>query len=190
MGYVADAGSLVVSTVFAIAMLVLILRLLLQVIRANFYNPICQLIYKVTNPVLMPINRVLPAWRGLNVGAIVVAWLLSCLWILVLAAISGVTLAAAGILMLGFARFLQFLLQTLFWVTLISVLLSWFSPDPRNPAVPLLYSIADIVLRPVRRVIPPLGGLDLSPIIALLGLQVLMILLVAPVQQLGTALAR
>ena len=92
-------------------------------------------------------------------------------------------------LVLGFAHLLGFFLQTMFWITLISVLLSWFSPSGSNPAVPLLSGIADIVLKPLRKLIPPLGGFDLSPVFALLGLRLATILIVGPITQFGASLA-
>lgn len=188
MGYFADAGTLVVSTLFGLALLLFVLRILLQAIRANFYNPICQAIYRATNPPLIPLQKLVPAWRGVNFAAIALGWLLSCLWIAALLWMAGTAAALPAVLVLGFAQLLEFVLQTLFWVTLISVLLSWFSPDAGNPAVPLLYGIAGIVLKPFRRFIPPLGGFDLSPVFALLALRVASILLVQPLQQFGMAL--
>jgi YggT family protein len=190
MGHFANAGSLVVSTLFGLVVFVLVLRVLLQAIRANFYNPICQAMYKATNPLLMPIQKLLKPWRGINTGALLLAWLACCLWVAALLALSGTSAALPGLLVLGFAQLLEFFLQTLFWITMISVLMSWISPDGANPAVPLLYGIADIVLKPLRRVIPPLGGFDLSPVFALLALRLALILLVGPLQQFGISLAR
>jgi YggT family protein len=188
MGYFADAGTLVVSTVFGLVLFVFVLRILLQAIRANFYNPICQAIYKATNPPLIPLQKLLPPWKGVNLAALALAWLASCIWILALLWMAGVSASVPAVLVLGFAQLLEFILQTLFWIALISVLLSWFSPDGGNPAVPLLYGIADIVLKPFRKVIPPLGGFDLSPVFALLALRVALILLVQPLQQFGMSL--
>lgn len=188
MGYFADAGTLVVSTLFGLVLFVFVLRILLQAIRANFYNPICQAIYKLTNPPLIPLQKLLPPWKGINLAAVGLAWLVSCLWMLAMLWMAGVSASVPAVLVLGFAQLLEFVLQALFWIALVSILLSWFSPDFGNPAVPLLYGIADIVLKPFRRVIPPLGGFDLSPIFALLALRVAMILLVQPLQQFGMSL--
>jgi YggT family protein len=189
MAYFADAGSLVVSTLFGLLVFVLVLRVLLQAIRANFYNPICQALYKATNPLLMPLQKLLPPWRGINTGALLLAWLVSVLWVAALFALSGASVNVLALVVLGFGQLLGFVLKMLFWIALISVLMSWFSPDFGNPAVPLLYGLADIVLKPFRRVIPPLGGFDLSPIFALLALQLAQILLVGPINQFGLSLA-
>jgi YggT family protein len=189
MAYFTDAGSLVVSTLFGIVLFVLVLRVLLQAIRANFYNPICQALYKITNPILMPVHKLLPAWRGINLGALLLAWVVAILWVAALAALGGGGFGLPGLLVLGFAQLLEFILQLMFWITLISVLMSWLSPSGSNPAVPLLYGIADIVLKPLRKVIPPLGGFDLSPIFALLGIQLAQILIVRPIMHFGASLA-
>lgn len=188
MGYFADAGTLVLSTLFGLVLLLFVLRILLQAIRANFYNPICQAIYKATNPPLIPLQKLLPPWKGINLAAVALAWLVSCLWIVALLWLAGVLVSLPAVLVLGFGQLLEFVLQTLFWVALASVLLSWFSPDFGNPAVPLLYGIAGIVLKPFRKLIPPLGGFDLSPVFALLALRLAMILLVGPIQQFGMSL--
>jgi YggT family protein len=88
------------------------------------------------------------------------------------------------------ARLLQFVLQVLFWIALARVILSWFQPSFDNPATPLLYKISDLVLEPFRKVIPPLGGFDLSPVFALLALRVAEILLTGPLFALAGSLNR
>jgi YggT family protein len=176
----ANAGQMLVETLFALVMFVVVFRVLLQFIRANFYNPICQAVFKITNPVLMPLQRLLPVWRGLNLAGVLLALVIAVLWAFALVTVLGRSLGPAGIAVLGVAKLLGFVLSTLFWVALARVLLSWFSPDMRNPAVPLLYAIADLVLRPFARVIPPIGGIDISPVFALLALRLAQVLLVDP----------
>lgn len=176
----ANAGLMLVDTLFALVLFVVVLRVLLQFIRANFYNPICQAVFKITNPLLMPWQRVLPVWRGLNLAGVLLAVLIATLWAVAMVWVLGRNVGPAGIALLGIARLLGFVLSMLFWIALARVLLSWFSPDMRNPAVPLLYAIADLVLRPFARVIPPIGGIDLSPVFALLALRIAQVLLVDP----------
>ena len=79
-------------------------------------------------------------------------------------------------------------LTLMFWIILIRVLMSWVSPDPYNPLVRALYQITDPILRPAQRLIPPIGGLDLSPIVVLLGIQFLKIFLVQSLHQVAMGL--
>lgn len=176
----ANAGLMLVETLFAMVLFVVVLRILLQFIRANFYNPICQTVFKITNPLLMPMQKMLPVWRGLNLAGLLLALVIAMLWAFALGAVLGRSLGPAGIALLGVAKLLGFVLSMLFWIAIARILLSWFSPDMRNPAVPLLYAIADLVLRPFARVIPPIGGIDISPVFALLALRVAQVLLVEP----------
>lgn len=176
----ANAGLLVVDTLFALVLFVVVLRVLLQFVRANFYNPICQAVFKLTNPLLTPWQRLLPVWRGLNLAGVLLAFLIATLWAVAMAFVLDREVGPAGIALLGLARLLGFVLSLLFWIALARVILSWLSPDMRNPAIPLLYAIADLVLRPFARVIPPLGGIDVSPIFALLALRIAQVLLVDP----------
>lgn len=189
MGYFADAGSLIVETLFGIVLFVLVLRILLQAVRANFYNPICQSLFRITNPVLMPVQKLIPVWRGVHVGGIVLAWLIAMLMVAALLALGGRSAALPGLAVLGLGKLLQFVLGMMFWITLARVLMSWISPDPRNPIVPLLVQLTDPVMRPFQRVIPPLGGFDISPIFALMALQLAQILLVRPLMGFGMSLA-
>lgn len=189
MGTFADAGSLIVETLFGIVMFVLLMRILLQAVRANFYNPICQSLFKITNPILMPLQKVIPVWKGIHVGAITLAWVLAIVWILVLLAMRGASAGVPALAVLGLGKLLQFFFGMMFWMTLARVLMSWVSPDPRSPIVPLLVQITDLVMRPFQRVIPPLGGFDISPIFALLALQLAQILIVRPIMNLGMSLA-
>jgi YggT family protein len=102
---------------------------------------------------------------------------------------SGVGVGPLALAVLGFAKLLAFALQALFWITLVRVILSWVNPDFDQPAVPLVYRISDLLLKPFQRVIPPLGGFDLSALVALLALQVAQALVVAPLYGFGASLA-
>jgi YggT family protein len=79
MTYFANAGQILVNFIFGALIALLVLRVLLQCVRANFYNPICQFIYKLTNPVLMPMRKVIPAWRNLDIAGVLLAWLLTAI---------------------------------------------------------------------------------------------------------------
>lgn len=190
MPYFANAMVLLVQAIFGLLLFLIVIRVLLQAVRANFYNPICQAMYKATNPVLMPLGKVLPTWRGLNLAGVTIAWLVACAWVLSLSAFGALAgrPGPLGIVVLGLAQLIGFTLQTLFWITIVRVLLSWLAGESPNPAVPLIYRISDLILKPFQRIIPPLGGFDLSPLFGLLAVQLAQILVVAPLWAWGRTL--
>lgn len=188
MGYFANAGLLLVNALFGILLAIVVLRVLLQATRANFYNPICQFLYKATNPVLMPLQKVVPNWRNWNLGGIVLAWLLAIVWVYAISALSGIAPNPLGAIVMGLAKLADFVLVLLFWVVLIRVILSWISVDFDNPIVPLLFKLSDPVLKLFER-LPKPGGLDFSPLIAALAIQIARVLLVAPLFDAGLRLA-
>lgn len=190
MNYFADAGTILVEVLFGLAVALFVLRVLLQLVRANFYNPVCQFFYKTTNPVLMPLRKVLPPWRNFDIGGSGIAYLLECVKIWLLGALSGIALNVPATLLLGFAELLSFLLMLIFWLILARVILSFVAQGSYHPMVPLVTQLTDPVLRPIRRLLPEMGGIDLSPLLATLLIFLARALLVAPLHDLGTALAQ
>lgn len=189
MGYFANAGAILVEVLFGLVVALFVLRVLLQLVRANFHNPVCQFFYKATNPVLMPLRKLLPPLRRLDTAGVLVAYLLECLKVWLLAAFGGFALNLSGTLVLGFAELVAFLLMLYFWLILVRVVLSFVGQGSYHPMVPLIAQLTDPVLRPIRRVLPDLGGLDLSPLVAMLAIYLARALVVAPLQDLGAMLA-
>jgi len=188
MNYFANAGLLVVDTVFAIVLFVLVLRVVLQLIRANFYNPLSQAIYKLTNPLLAPWAKRMPSVRGINMAPVLLLLVAAVLWGWLHLWVADNSVGPLGVLLFGLARLLGFLLSFFFWIVIVRVLLSWLAADSRSPAIPIIYGIADLVLAPFARMIRPIGGIDLSPLLALLTLQLARLLLVAPLLDLAFCL--
>ena len=189
MSYFANAGQILIEVIFGLAVLLFVLRVLLQLVRANFYNPICQFVYKATNPVLMPMRRVLKPLRNLDSAGAVVAFLLECLKIWLLVAVAGRALGPAATLVLGFADLLSMLVGLYFALILARVILSWVGRDSYHPIVPLIAQLTQPVIAPLRRVLPDLGGFDLSPMMAMVLLMLARALIIAPLQDWGALLA-
>jgi len=166
-----------INTVFGLYTAAVMLRFLLQWMRADFYNPICQAIVKLTNPPLLPLRRIIPGWRGLDFAAVVLVAILQIINVaLVLVIVDGFP-DPLGLAWWTLLKII-FLLVNLYFVTiLVEAILSWTNPSHRNPIAGLLWSINAPLLQPARRLIPPLGGLDLSPLVVLILLQVVNILL-------------
>jgi YggT family protein len=190
MGYFANAGLILVEVLFGLAVSLFALRVLLQLVRANFYNPVCQFFDKATNPILMPLRKVIPPWRSWDIAGTLIAFLLECLKVLLLYLLAGSAIGFLGVLVLGFAESIAFLLGLYFWLILIRVILSFVGQGSYHPMVPLILQLTEPVLRPLRRILPDLGGIDLSPLLATLSIFLARALLVAPLHDLGAALAR
>ena len=173
MGFLSGIGLIVVRTLAGLLLGLIVLRVLLPLSGARFRNPICQLIYQLTNPLLVPMTRVLPNWRGISVAGVVLAWLLALGINALLLLLIGTQPTLLLTAWLGLTTLIQFVLVLYFWTIIIYALLSFFSPDPRHPVVELLAVLAIPVLRPFRRLPPQLPGIDLSPLWALLALRLL-----------------
>jgi YggT family protein len=179
-----NAGVFLVETLFGLYITVLMLRILLQLVRANFFNPICQFIVKVTNPVLAPMRRVLPNWRNLDVPATVFMVMLKCIELTIILSIVGRQLSVPAVVAVALVSLLDFAILTLLVVIFIKIVISWIAPYSDSPINPLLYELSAPLLEPARRAVPPISGLDLSPMIVLIGLQLSRILLVGELMDL------
>ncbi len=189
MSYLGNAGQLIVNALFTLAMVVFLLRVLLQASGANFYNPICQLLHKATQPVIGPLRRAIPPIGRLELAGVLVIWLIALLKLYATAAMVGATLPFAAAAVAALADMVSLLLWIWFWTLLLGVILSWVPVDNRNPAVPLIYQITEPLLAPIRRLVPSMGGLDLSAMLALLLVQVLRLLIVQPLFDVAARLA-
>lgn len=189
MNHFGNAGQFLIGTVFGLAMVVLLLRVLLQAFGANFYNPVCQFLHKATQPAVGPMRKVIPPYGRVELAGIVLVWLLAMLKFCALAWVVGQAAPPLpALLVAGLADALSLLLWVIFWTLLASVILSWIPVDNRNPVVPLIYQISEPLLRPFRRVLPDLP-IDLSPILAILTVQLLRLLVVNPLFELAGRLA-
>ena len=188
MPYLANAGTILVHVLFGLAAWVFTLRVLLQWVGANFNNPICQALYRLTNPVLMPLRRVLKPWRRLDLAGALVVFIIQLLKVWLLLALGGVMAGIGAILVLGVAETISMLLVMYLVFILIRSILSWVGPSPQHPAIPLLIQLTEPVLRPFRRLLPAMGGFDLSPLLALLVILLARALIVAPLLDWGAAL--
>jgi YggT family protein len=190
MGYLANAGQLLINFAFGAMIALVVLRVLLQLVRANFYNPVCQFLYKLTNPVLIPLRKLIPSWRTLDIAGVLLAWLLTAIKLALLYALAGPSLGVAGLAVMAFADLIDFVLLLYLGLILVRVLLSFVSAERSNPIVPLVIQLTDPVLRPIRRRLPALGGFDLSPMLAWLAILLIRMLVVAPILDFGLHLAQ
>ena len=175
---------LVVNTLGGLLILALLLRFLLQVNKADFYNPVSQSLVKMTAPVLNPLRRVIPTWRNIDIVSVLLALILSTLASALMIFAAGFALPGIGILISWtFLGVLSMILKIYFWGLLISIIASWVAPHSGNPALLLIQQLLEPLQSLFRRVIPPMGGLDFSPIFIFLGIQVVEIMVVGTLRQ-------
>jgi YggT family protein len=176
---------LFVQLVFGTLMLIFALRIALPLSTTRFSNPICQFVYKFTNPVIGPLMRILPPYRKLSLAAVVVAWLILMAQIAVIALIIGFPIDPVRLLADGFVALLFYLLSMAFWLIVIYALMSFFSPAHGNPAVEVVYGITDPILRPFQRIPPHSWPVSLAPLYAGLAIRILMIFVAKLASALG-----
>jgi YggT family protein len=169
-----------VKTLGDLYLLTFLLRFLMQWVRAGYNNPFAQFVLKVTSPLVVPARRVLPSVGGLDAPTLVVLILLEILATFVLLWLAGLSLPVAVVLVYALLRLIALALWFYTVALFIYVLLSWFGDRGRNPMSELLGEIIEPLLRPARRLLPPIGGLDLSPLIVILLLQAALIALPLP----------
>lgn len=187
--YAGNAGVFLVQTLFGLYLVAVMLRILLQISRADFYNPVSQFLVKVTNPPLIPLRRLIPGFMGIDMAAIVLLLILQVLELFLVGLVQGYTVAPLGMLVLTIAQLLNLLLNVYFFTIFIQIILSWVNPGGYNPAVALLYGINEPLLGRARRLIPPISGFDLSPMLVLIAFQLLKMLFIAPIMDAGRILA-
>lgn len=161
----------IISTITQLYLLVMLLRFWLPWLRADFRNPIAQGILRLTSPLVIPVRRVIPPVGRLDTATVIVSFGLQYLAILIVLTINGVS---AGILPIASASLINLVLLSLRLFTFaifIHIILSWLAAGTYNPATAFIAMLVEPVLRPFRRLIRPIGGLDISPIFAIIALQ-------------------
>ena len=166
---------LLISFVFDLYIFLMLTRFLLQLVRADFYNPLSQFVVKATNPLLMPLRKVIPGYGGVDVAALVLVLGLVLLKLILLTMLMFGALRASplALVLATVNELARVLLSYLFWAIILRIVLSWVSPDPRNPVTLIVAQLTEPVMAPARKLLPPMGGLDLSPILILLAIQLI-----------------
>jgi YggT family protein len=167
----------IVSTFY---LTIVLLRFLLQLARADFYNPISQFVVKATNPPLRVLRKVIPGWGAVDGACLVLAILIQCLaFMLILMALNQGFPAINPLTLLTWSAItvLGLIVKIYFWSVIAVVVVSWIAPGSQHPAIQLIAQITEPVMRPVRNVMPSMGGLDLSPIVVFLILNIISVMI-------------
>lgn len=173
------AAVYVLQTLGSLYLLIVLLRFILQLVRANFYNPLCQFIVKATQPLLKPLRRIIPSLFGLDMSSLVLAILVQlALMALTLLLTYGTIGNPLQLLIWSLIGVTALFLKIFFFALIISVILSWVAPGSHNPGAELVNQICEPALAPFRRILPNLGGLDISPILAFMVLKLIDMLVI------------
>lgn len=169
-----SAGIYLVQTLGSMYLLIVLLRFVLQWLRADFFNPVSQFVVRATQPLLKPLRRLIPGFGGFDLASLVLALLLQTLLsalMLTLSGAGGLVVSLLPMLLLwSLIAVLALFAKIFFFALVASVILSWVAQGSHNPGVLLVNQLCEPLLSPIRRILPNLGGLDLSPIFAFIAL--------------------
>jgi YggT family protein len=178
MGALSEISGYLIQTFLSLYLLAMLLRFLLQVVKADFYNPISQFMVKVTNPLVLPLRKVIPGYGGLDIATLLLTLVLQGAGIVAIMLLNGLGLPNPLLLIIWAALgVLGLLVKIYFFALLAMIILSWIAPGSRHPAIFLLHQITEPIMAPVRKMMPSMGGLDFSPILVFILINVIQIAL-------------
>ncbi|OGT37740.1 MAG: hypothetical protein A3F11_00975 [Gammaproteobacteria bacterium RIFCSPHIGHO2_12_FULL_37_14] len=172
-----------VKTLFDLYLTLLVIRIILVYVKANYFDPITQFVVKLTDFPVKPLRRLIPNIRNLELSSIVLTFTLEVIKFVLLSFITYMSSTFLGLLLLALGDTLNLVIQLFFYAILLQAILTWVQPGSSFNR--LLYQFTSPVMQPFQRIIPPLGGIDISPIPALITLQLLNIILVNPLMSAG-----
>jgi YggT family protein len=186
MGALTTALDFLLTTLFELYIAVILLRFLLQWTRADFYNPLSQFVVKVTNPLVRPLRRIVPGLGGLDMASLVLAFVVSLVQLSLVGThmshynipglLDGQSLNPLAIVLFSALDLFAITVSIFTIAIIVQAISSWINPGQYNPMLGVLYSLTEPLLRPARKLLPPISGFDLSPLLVLLALQTLKML--------------
>lgn len=182
-----------ISTVFNIYTTLVIFRFLLQLVRADFYNPLAQFAVRATNPLLIPLRKIIPGYAKIDFASIMLALLLQLTEVYLTLVVQGFGIAAnvvsiSGFIIWGCGELIDLTLAFLFFAVLIQVVSSWLAPQQYNPAMDALNRITAPLFRPIHRILPSIGGIDMSPIVVIFAISIMRMVIADPIVAIGRGL--
>jgi YggT family protein len=175
-----------IDTLVSLYILAVVLRFLLQWTRADFYNPVSQFLVKITHPPLKFLRRFVPSIGKIDTSSIVLALALQMIADFSILMLKGVMVSIPALVVLSFTQLVSLLINVFIFAVFARAILSWFDSGNYNSASSLLQSLTEPVLNMCRKVIPDLGGMDLSPLIALVALQLAKMMILPPLNELAS----
>jgi YggT family protein len=174
MQTLSQIGIYIISSLGSVLLSFVVLRFLLQLVRADYYNPISKAVVKLTNPLLVPLRKIVPGFFGIDFACLLLAILVQALVLQLIFLIAGTGLLNIFILLFwSLLGILGLVLTVYYFGIFIIMIASWVAPYSSHPALTLLRQIIDPVMAPFRKIVPPMGGLDFSPMLVIMILHVL-----------------
>ncbi|MDX1491051.1 MAG: YggT family protein [Pseudohongiellaceae bacterium] len=184
MGPLGNVGVLIIGTLGSLYLLAVLLRFLLQIARANFYNPLVQAIVQITDNPVRGLRRVIPGMWGIDFATLIYAILVHGVFICLLAFFYGFSLSVGDIgtiITWASVGTLSYILKIYFWAIIASIVASFIAPYSAHPAISLTRELSEPIMAPFRRLLPAMGGLDFSPIFAFLCIRIIETALIYPI---------
>ncbi|MGI9311537.1 MAG: YggT family protein [bacterium] len=173
------------ETVAGLYLMVAILRLLFQSLRIDFHNPLVQIVVSITDPLLRPLRRIVPRLHRIDFAAAALIWLVALVKLIVPLLLGGYNFNWIGALIYSFADSLDTAAWLLLFAVLVRVVLSWVAPNSHHPMARVIGGLSDPVMAPFQRILPSFGGLDFSPILALMCLRLIQGVALSPLAEFG-----
>jgi YggT family protein len=174
-----EIARFVLNTVFTLFGAALLLRAWMQFVRMPPYNPVSNAVMQATNWLVLPLRKILPATKSIDLASIIAAFIAAFVFLILMVLLAGVDPAGIPVLLptlllVAVITVVKWALNLIIWMTILMALLSWL--NPQSPAMPLLYQLTAPFLEPLRRILPRMGGIDLSPILLFVIVQVLLMI--------------
>jgi YggT family protein len=175
--YFTNPLEFVITTLFSLYIVAVMLRFLLGLVRADFYNPISQFLVRITNPLLVPLRKVIPVIGKFDSAAMLLMFVLQLVSVTLILLLRREEISTAILVVITLASLVSLLLDVYMFAIIVEVIISWMNPGSYNPVSSLLHSLTSPLLRPIRNLLPSIAGIDLSPLFAIIALQVLRMLI-------------
>ena len=183
--YMTSPVIFLIDTLFSLYILAVMLRFLLQWVNAEYYNPISQMLVKITHPPIKFLRRFVPSIGKIDTSSLVLVILLQMLADFSILLLKGIMISFGALVVLSFSQLISLLINIFIFAVFARAIISWLSPGTFSSATSILYSLTEPLLGICRKIIPELGGMDLSPLIALIGLQLVKMMVLPPLQALA-----
>ena len=180
-GYTSKPLLFLLMTSISLLQFVFILRFLFEITKVNFYNPVCQLIVKITNPFLMPL-RILPLYIGrVDLVIIILITMITALKIYTPYYFTSFEYSFNSLFIAAFGKFIQETLDILWYAVIIGAIGSWFMSYNAHPMFTLIDEMCEPFYKPIRKILPVMTGIDFSPIILLIAINLLQMIILPPI---------
>ena len=174
MDVLGSSGALIFNTLGGLYLLAVLLRFLLQVAKADFYNPVSQAIVRITDPMVRILRRIIPGYKGVDFSTLLLALLVEAVAICALIILHGGNIPSIGfIITWSFVGVMYFIVTIYYYAIIGSIIMSFAGNKNPHPLLRLIWQLTEPVMAPIRKVIPPMGGLDFSPIFIFIGIQLI-----------------